>query len=829
MRLAMMQKLQFGRHGREASSSALTAAMPGIDYYIANEGGTYKAYIGATGAVLSSSADFDTVQQAVIADIGTDAAHVLLGPGDFDTDEGFQFVSSNLLVEGAGVGVTNIRGNVGAGLDTTGIFEHDNAQTATPYALTVDATLGDQQLTISSGDLTASGIAVGDYIILYSSLGIDTEFTGRNQGEIHRVASVDTGTGVIGLGNDNVYQTTLISDTARVAKLTMRQNVTIRNMTVTDLATSRPSTHPGAFIMRFIDNLVVENVQVHDAYNTGVLVAQCLNAKTDTCDLRDMKDVSPTANTWYGIAAKGATNGLLVVNCTFDNMRHGFVQGAGNATFFAGITRNVSVVNCNSRRSATGHFDAHQACVGLTFVGNTCIGDDGGANGIQTRSQATIVGNTMVGIRGRGVSLFGGAHGSIIKGNIFVGCTDAWYVDKGVNKPVISGNQIMNGTRGGQLARQVVALSSISNATPAVITATAHTLTPGVRLRFTTTGTLPTGLSLNTDYYIIATGITPNTFQVSLTPGGAAVATSSAGSGTHSMTIYSGDDAIISDNNVHDNSSYGFGSDGQQRVKVSGNKFDRNSIPFQVLDTDGSAQDWHIADNDSTNHTSTNIPTINGLNPYIKGNKGFEVETKFYRAITALRTLGLNDEEVDCTSGTFTVTLPTAVNARGRHYIVKNSGTGVITVDGNSSETIDGDLTVTLSQGEAVTITSNGTNWIVKGVVRKTLDVRPKTQAVSPYSLTAIESGKVFTNEGATSVVTFNLPSAVAGLDYTFIVQDGDGLTVTAASGDTIRVGAVVTATAGNAASTSQGSLIRLRCINDTEWIGEIEGSWVLT
>lgn len=78
-------------------------------------------------------------------------------------------------------------------------------------------------------------------------------------------------------------------------------------------------------------------------------------------------------------------------------------------------------------------------------------------------------------------------------------------------------------------------LTSISNATPAVFTETGHGLQAGQPLSFTTSGTLPTGLSLLTTYYVIAAGLAANTFEVALTPGGTAINTSSAGSGTHSI------------------------------------------------------------------------------------------------------------------------------------------------------------------------------------------------------------------------------------------------------------------------------------------------------
>lgn len=79
---------------------------------------------------------------------------------------------------------------------------------------------------------------------------------------------------------------------------------------------------------------------------------------------------------------------------------------------------------------------------------------------------------------------------------------------------------------------------------------------------------------------------------------------------------------------------------------------------------------------------------------------------------TSTYTVDNEDCVVNCTSGTFTVTLPTAVGCEGQYFIVKNSGTGVITIDGDGSETIDGDSNFILStQYESITVISNGLNW----------------------------------------------------------------------------------------------------------------------
>lgn len=83
-------------------------------------------------------------------------------------------------------------------------------------------------------------------------------------------------------------------------------------------------------------------------------------------------------------------------------------------------------------------------------------------------------------------------------------------------------------------------------------------------------------------------------------------------------------------------------------------------------------------------------------------------------AKTANYTATSTDYGINCTSGTFTITLPTAASIGNRQYKVKNSGTGVITVATTSSQTIDGSTTKTLNiQYGGIEMSSDGSNWIV--------------------------------------------------------------------------------------------------------------------
>lgn len=76
---------------------------------------------------------------------------------------------------------------------------------------------------------------------------------------------------------------------------------------------------------------------------------------------------------------------------------------------------------------------------------------------------------------------------------------------------------------------------TISNGTPAVVSATTHGFAIGDKVIFSTTGSLPTGITAGTTYYIITDGFGADAFEISLTSGGAAINTSTPGSGTHSF------------------------------------------------------------------------------------------------------------------------------------------------------------------------------------------------------------------------------------------------------------------------------------------------------
>lgn len=95
----------------------------------------------------------------------------------------------------------------------------------------------------------------------------------------------------------------------------------------------------------------------------------------------------------------------------------------------------------------------------------------------------------------------------------------------------------------------IEATVTITIATPGVITWTGHGLAVNDTIRFTTTGALPTGLAINTTYFVKSV-LTANTFTVSTSAGGAAVTTSGTQSGTQTALVWYGVPVVAVANTV---------------------------------------------------------------------------------------------------------------------------------------------------------------------------------------------------------------------------------------------------------------------------------------
>lgn len=108
--------------------------------------------------------------------------------------------------------------------------------------------------------------------------------------------------------------------------------------------------------------------------------------------------------------------------------------------------------------------------------------------------------------------------------------------------------------------------------------------------------------------------------------------------------------------------------------------------------------------------------TLSAWTISVAGGPDVTMATLLRSAKTTSYTVDLTDNGklIDCTSGTFTVTLPAAATAgNGFNVRVLNSGSGTITVDADGSETINGSANKSLAQYQVVHLFCNGTGWVI--------------------------------------------------------------------------------------------------------------------
>lgn len=293
----------------------------------------------------------------------------------------------------------------------------------------------------------------------------------------------------------------------------------------------------------------------------------------------------------------------------------------------------------------------------------------------------------------------------------------------------------------------------------------------------------------------------------------------SAGSGTDALsltTTANAGDIVVSSNDKIDMDSVGtfalnaagdtlliqVDSDGagdDLTIKVDGD--DDSSI---ILDSDGTAAD------------AVKIGATNAAG-------GIDIDA------------GTNGIDILGTGGA--VTVGTTKNAASAIALTANGGSSETIVVTNTQGTAAGAITLTSTAGgvtlaagadDAVTLNpgTGGINCSGDKLFSYTVSI---TDDVDDESLLATQSGGVFTNQGDTNNQVYTLPTAAAGLIFTFLdVESGAGadLYIRAAASDTIAGGTANQYYACKTDAVSQS--VTVVAISDVEWIVMSEvGTWV--
>jgi hypothetical protein len=241
--------------------------------------------------------------------------------------------------------------------------------------------------------------------------------------------------------------------------------------------------------------------------------------------------VSPFSSTITVTSANhGAITGDFV---TFS----GAVSLGGNITA-AVLNQEYQITSVPTSNTFT--FTAKNASTGATVTSNASDVGNGGASSVGAFQVNTGPGVAQVPLIGWGGGAWGGGSWGVtptVTDPLRIWNANNWGEDL-VFGPRAAGLYYWDATGG--LSSRGVALNSLGGtvtitiASPGVVTFTVA-LVEGTAVSFTTTGALPTGLSVGTTYYLRnVSGLTAN---LSSTPTGSVITTSGTQSGVHSMIL----------------------------------------------------------------------------------------------------------------------------------------------------------------------------------------------------------------------------------------------------------------------------------------------------
>jgi hypothetical protein len=404
--------------------------------------------------------DFATLQAAIDA-LPVSGGKIFVKAGVYPISATIQIRQSNIHIQGEGMGITAFVADGSMTGNTPVLQAFSTALDGTPRAVVADAVRGG--LSIQTSPRDASSFSAGDYVLLYSDRSVDTEIPAKHAGEVKRIVAVDAATGLITM-DDQVADAYIQADLAQVVRITMLQNIRVADISLTTLALSS-NLRVGFTHFRFVENLQIERLEVHDAYFTGIQIQSVRNSAISGCYIHHINDIVPVdppnpANERYGIAVGGASQNVCISLCRFSHTRHAVTTGGSSGTNQNGVQRNIVVANCTSMLTDTAHFDTHQPAENVTFIG--CVVDGGvpatassGLNGFQMRGRnCSVVGCSVLQAVGRGIMIFGPvSSGAVITGNMVANVravagnqagTGIYFDSAGTSNHTVTGNVIKN-------------------------------------------------------------------------------------------------------------------------------------------------------------------------------------------------------------------------------------------------------------------------------------------------------------------------------------------------------------------------------------------------
>ena len=406
----------------EGLGTAINKAKPVFTYNIdVDDLGVYTA-TKKDGVVTAQENNFSNVLNAVITDIGSNPANIVLGEGQFVITSTITINNDNIVFTGKGDGITNIVASSSLP-DTSPMITTARNQTAASHDLTA-VSIGDTRVQVAnSADL--SNYASGDIILVYNDDDIPGEIAGRKKGYLYEVERIDIPT-------DNIFiygrieEDFLLATNPKVVKLDYTKNLAFHGVEFNDQRDSiTPEPGPGYLAMDFVENLSITDCNFIDCISPTVRLRQCIDIRIHDNHMVNSKVVP--GNLDYFVAMNGGKQLTMNGNVMdgHNHTRDAFTSGGGvqfDTPYLYSYASNI-VVSDNVVRNIEGHaIDCHEGVKHVIFSDNVMT-DTKSSGGLSIRGFDVIAANNIISNCGsHGILITDNAHKSVLIGNKITNC-----------------------------------------------------------------------------------------------------------------------------------------------------------------------------------------------------------------------------------------------------------------------------------------------------------------------------------------------------------------------------------------------------------------------
>jgi hypothetical protein len=352
--------------GTIATAAALAAVVP-----------SNGARAVGKGQIVVDADDYPSVQAAVDAAAAAGRAATVLIRGQKNLTATLT-LPSRVSLRGDGSGRLVLDGSVSApAVRAAGTIPATGAPTA---VLSADAAAGATTVTVTS----ATGLAVGDVLVIGDNVAPDPTQPTRLGGELVRVRALAGTTVTLGRPLRWGYTT---GQTAALWKITPVSGVAVEDLEISRSTGMAGTANTSALVDLYCaGDVSVRNVRVFGNAGPGIAVQHCWDTEIVGCTVADLADDAGAGKYGYGVNIGGAVDNLVVSACTFRRLRHAVTtngsahHGQPTAMVFSGLV----ATECSGAA-----FDTHAWGAGILFDG--CVAYSCAQNGFTIRSSLTTL------------------------------------------------------------------------------------------------------------------------------------------------------------------------------------------------------------------------------------------------------------------------------------------------------------------------------------------------------------------------------------------------------------------------------------------------------